>query len=585
MNQVLKVILYFVYLVSVLLVVSFCAHYIYIKKISEGNEASLSYFQSQWKTFGKKYMSKEQFLLFGAVDNRTINNINKFPVKKKKGVIRVGCIGDSFTLGEEVTSANSYPSFLQDFFRRDGTNVEVINFGNSWYGFQQSVFMYDYVGKKFDLDYVVFGPSGFFENRDKHFNHTNSIVPAYVHGRYILEEENLRLLKPLGDTFEERFEKYHSFFPKGQYLRYDYGIPSVLKAMLPEGRTLKNYFYYKKGKSDSGEALVIAGRLLSRINKETKVLLFNTKKEFVDTAKASGIESYYLYDDQLAAFDNDVEYKFPYYRITHYGPNLNYEFARYVYNVISGEEDYLSRKIIFSNLENVKESAEVFLEKTIDMKIEMNGFELGEFMQKSDRYTTPHLEPVDIQNVFKTYKGLVTISPKKQSIIYGQFFPVKYSLDKKQVLFLSPDKKGTQKLKFGKIDLKMGSNLGVLQSKLSVRGVDAANFGQIFLDSKDVPESFNKYKKLFLYIGADLFLIGVKAVGGYLFENHDINPWLIRASADEFINPYRLAKTGKAYLKLKTVNGKSKRIPLAKWGIQKLKTRNLKFSRPISKGL
>ena len=65
-----------------------------------------------------------------------------FSKQKPMSIRRVCAFGDSFTYGEEVAEDDDFPTILQDLFERRGyTDIQVLNFGNGWYGFHQTYLM------------------------------------------------------------------------------------------------------------------------------------------------------------------------------------------------------------------------------------------------------------------------------------------------------------------------------------------------------------------------------------------------------------------------------------------------------------
>jgi hypothetical protein len=167
---------------------------------------------------------------------------------KPSGVIRVCALGDSFTFGDEVNSQSDYPSILQNLFLERGyTNVEVINFGNSFHGMSQTYIVWEEVARPMGCDFVLLGPQTFFHPRDRTFNHSFGSMPYYLHSIFVLDDESeggLRRLDIKGETYQERFADYYSFFPAWRYLRYDWQPPAMINAMLPKGKEIRNPFFY-----------------------------------------------------------------------------------------------------------------------------------------------------------------------------------------------------------------------------------------------------------------------------------------------------------------------------------------------------
>jgi len=164
---------------------------------------------------------------------------------KPSGVTRLCAFGDSFTHGDEVGDLRDYPTLLQQELdvvapRR----YEVLNFGVSSFGFHQAFMMWEALGSRYGCDELLLGPATFFPDRDTSFNHAGPGNPYYLHARYVLHGEGVRLVETLGDSLQERFDAYHRFVPLWRYARYDRSPPAFLRALLPADKTLENPVYY-----------------------------------------------------------------------------------------------------------------------------------------------------------------------------------------------------------------------------------------------------------------------------------------------------------------------------------------------------
>ena len=90
-------------------------------------------------------------------------NINKdgwrdydYPVIKREGMFRIGAMGDSFTFGYGVDMEDSYPKALEKLFRqKDGPDVEVLNFGVSGWGLDQTFLGYKNYVRKYKPDILI----------------------------------------------------------------------------------------------------------------------------------------------------------------------------------------------------------------------------------------------------------------------------------------------------------------------------------------------------------------------------------------------------------------------------------------------
>jgi hypothetical protein len=213
----------------------------------------------------------------------------RFEAEKAPGGVRVCAFGDSFTYGDELGDVLDYPSRLQDLLREAGAgNVEAINFGNSWHGFHQAFLLWESLGLRFGCDFVLLGPAGFQTDRDTAFNHTDLRQPYYLHARYVLDGEGVRLVEVIGESPAERFAGYFRFLPRWQYLRYDRNPPPVLRSVLPAGRSLPNPFYYRLGRARQ-EVLALAAVLLGRMaDSGAQIVLRHVEDDVVAMARALG---------------------------------------------------------------------------------------------------------------------------------------------------------------------------------------------------------------------------------------------------------------------------------------------------------
>lgn len=215
-----------------------------------------------------------------------------FPEKKDEGVIRIGCFGDSFTFGAEVSAEHSYPSFLQKMLNSETDKTyEVINFSMPGYGFFQAYALWEELGIKYDLDFILLGPRGFDSARDITFNHrmrwTGDLSAArFVHSRFVLDGKGFKRIDPIGTTEREKVFNYLRFIPHGIYLRYDYYAPPFLNGffkMLPffKNRTLKNPFYYtRKGRDE--ELRILYSRMIARMSASgAKVCLLHNNTRLI----------------------------------------------------------------------------------------------------------------------------------------------------------------------------------------------------------------------------------------------------------------------------------------------------------------
>ncbi|MEM1204226.1 MAG: hypothetical protein AAGN66_13430 [Acidobacteriota bacterium] len=183
---------------------------------------------------------------------------------KPEGTFRIGLFGCSFLEGAEAALGFDLGTLLQEHFTDAGYGrVEVVNFGVGGYGVHQAAKLWDMVGRDYDLDVTLFYLWSFHRGRDDTFLHRpEQYLP--VHGRYVVENDDLRWIEVVGNSREEAADIYHRPLPPWRYLRYDSKAPVFLRALLPPGRELRRNPFYHRSNPD-GELDETYARLLERV--------------------------------------------------------------------------------------------------------------------------------------------------------------------------------------------------------------------------------------------------------------------------------------------------------------------------------
>jgi hypothetical protein len=246
------------------------------------------------------------------------------------GRIRVIALGDSRTFGDEVVDGLDYPSLLQRQFRVQGIdNVDVINLGNSWYGFGQTVRLWQRFVRELNADFILLGPAGTSPECDSTFNHSESEDPYYLHGRFILDGDGVRFVDVVGGTdHEARFGWYWGFVPRLDVLKYDRHPPAIVRALLPEGRTVENPFYYSR-LSPAEEHEQLLERLLSEVAQgEAQVILVHKDPAMAKAASKIG--------DRIIAVPTWISHDFPNWLQGHFSAAGNRNIARMYHALLTG---------------------------------------------------------------------------------------------------------------------------------------------------------------------------------------------------------------------------------------------------------
>jgi hypothetical protein len=276
----------------------------------------------------------------GNVPVSTQNGLSRFGKGERNNVIRVGCFGDSFTRGAEVSDKYDYPTLLQDIFRRNGyDNVEVINFGLSGAGFHQVFNIWKFLAQDYHLDYVIILDGECFTyDRDATF----AAVPRVrqfsprLHARYIVKNKRVELVEVFGHTVGENMKEYFSFIPHLRYLLYDRRPPAFLAApvyfLLPGKEFKWNPFYYRRDLTK--EMQDIYTLLLEEMTaKAPQVILCHFRDEFPAVGPV-------LDKSNLSWFRMALPIGFPYKAaLEHNSPNGNQLVAQQLFDCLTGRAE------------------------------------------------------------------------------------------------------------------------------------------------------------------------------------------------------------------------------------------------------
>jgi hypothetical protein len=211
-----------------------------------------------------------------------------YPLRKPPGKTRIGIFGCSIVAGDEAAYGDDIASLLQERFFKEGfKDIEVINFGLTARGIHQMYLLWNYIGRKYNLDYVILFPFAWHKWRDNAFTWSLSCYPP-IYSRYILQGDDIKLIPVAGHTFKEVYTTYYRLLPPWRYLRYGRRIPVSLRALLPlmlHNRT--NPFYYKLKflKSDREEIFKTYAIIFGRLAKETKNLIIVSNDDGVYSLK------------------------------------------------------------------------------------------------------------------------------------------------------------------------------------------------------------------------------------------------------------------------------------------------------------
>ncbi|MDD5195274.1 MAG: hypothetical protein PHQ96_06365 [Candidatus Omnitrophica bacterium] len=229
-----------------------------------------------------------------------------YPIAKKTNVIRIGIFGGSETGsgGKGKFRTYDYPSLLQDRFDAAGmNNVEVISFGSNSYGLAQEFMLWQFVGRLYQLDYVILTIHDINRFRDASFSSGNMILP-HIHARYILKDGNLKIIPLIGDNYTQTRKIYYGITPRLRYILYDRSMPMFLRVFLPYSLHKKtNPFYYKRTQSLNKELHPIYAAIFNQVAKQAKYVIAVVKKEDIPALSSYEMApNVYLFNPQATKY-------------------------------------------------------------------------------------------------------------------------------------------------------------------------------------------------------------------------------------------------------------------------------------------
>lgn len=359
-------------------------------------------------------------------ENDKNSSFDKFVFKKPQGVIRIGCFGDSFTHGDEVSAFFDYPTILQEMLnKRFPGKYQVLNFGVGWTGLSQAFFMFNRFGGKYRLDYVVFGPM-FFMNRDITFCHDDAVW--YIHGRYIIKKDNkLEVYSPEADfDLKTRAVKYNKFIPQCNYLYFDRNPPAMVKCLLPRFSGVDNPVYYNRGNSIRSEFLLLLQLILQAIPSQYKKVLISADDSlisYIDKKDIANLTTKYTLEKN----------NFPYKAAAgHYSPYGNYYIAAQVYQCILKEKQILDN-ISFIDCysssktdENISSKQVVFLNDFDKVYLSIDSKPVGFFVRKNCSFYEGFRIGKHTSAILKddNIKGLIGVVTANSSILDATFYAI-----------------------------------------------------------------------------------------------------------------------------------------------------------------
>ncbi len=381
-----------------------------------------------------------------------VSSYINFPEEKKAGVIRIGTFGDSYTQGIEAAEGHDYPSFLQQQFKKAGfDHVEVINFGVKGYGIYQSVLMWEYLGKKYDLDYIIFMLRGYHTLRDLTFIKDRAGCVG-VHARYILKGDQLEFVPVVGESRKEASLNYFRMFPPLRYILYDKKAPSFMRALLPPGRDLKvNPFYRPQELSEDEEISKSYTLLFEQIAKEAKnVIVFAHDNLMGGLAKRIKSPNVYVLRSRMTSFLDWGLYMAPRSHRSALGNDLQ---AQELFALLTGKGMPESPVIQVHESSEPSQNNIGFVAQPLnhyeDLSVSLGGYSAGTFTEMRDT-SIRHKKEIKLKE--NKMAGLLFLSSSQMS-----FLPLDLLVKQDEPVYLSFRATGNPvRIPIGKTDTVSG---------------------------------------------------------------------------------------------------------------------------------
>lgn len=484
---------------------------------------------------------------------------SKTEMAKPAGMLRICSFGDSFTYGDEVDANHDYPSLLQKRFEAAGArNVQVVNFGVSGFGFQQSYMLWDSVGRKFDCDFHLFGPEGFQAIRDTTFGFIHHWTPYYLHARYVLDDGDVRLVEIPGETYGERFNQHFRFIPPWHVLRYDRNPPMFLRSLIPRDRVLKNPFYYDS-RSMEEEAYEIQRILLAKMAESGgRFLIGHYDPDVVDNARELGSPA-------IAAADLYEQRSFPYLApIAHGSPWGNRMVAEQFFRWLTGQPARPLEVLETFDLERESQpgsrpwvaGAPPF-SSYLQVTVELGGVAIG-------KPAVNHADWLPTQAGFPTDRSVLAFQDAEKSLAEACFLAFEHPL--RPGMAVTARMKSGDEIQLGTVaQLDDRVNLGIVK----IEGFKYGGYSRIFFAGNPTLRLQQLHTGPFtLLVDGHEVLQGApgnnEALSGAWLTSTSRPCWLFRGTLSGFVEPDTLPDSGALDLALDRSNDRV-RIPLVGW--------------------
>jgi hypothetical protein len=242
------------------------------------------------------------------------------------------------------------------------------------------------------------------------------------------------------------------FFPRWRYLRYERESAPLLRALLPQGRTLSNPFYYYDG-DEEPEAYATYRILLERMRGSgMPVVMIHWNEEIVELARPLAQEGF-----AVGAFD--LPWSFPYRAPQgHASAWGNRLVAEYFYAGLTREVPSRFPVFVTHDVQEVSETIRdtaAPLTSYSDIEVELAGHTIARLLGRENEG-----EALDIWSADAI--SLLAIRPAGSSLADAFFVPLGAPIEAGAQVSVGTER-GSERIELGVVQLvRPGLNLGVL---------------------------------------------------------------------------------------------------------------------------
>lgn len=520
-------------------------------------------------SFWVKNIDELTMLRLGSIATDRKGHFLNFDKEKKDGVIRIGCFGDSFTEGLEVEDGYDYPALLQDIFNKNGyNNVEVINFGNGWHSFSQVFILWKEIGSKYNLDYALFGPVGFFNQRELTFNHTHGSDIYFMHSRFILKDNKLRLIDVIGRTLSERAKKYYRFLLPMRYIRFDSNAPPFISCLLPRNRELKrNPFYYYRG-SQREEVAEIYKLILTEIASSGIKIFVSKYPSHQGVTNAINIVKHLNRENMHSAYFFR-QHLFPYMmKGGHNSPLGNELVAQQMFDFITKKQKSQLTVLKTNDLNTQPPAGDNFKKKRLYeydyIKIKLGDIDIGRFENISLKYFNKFYNPVSRQDNFSS---LLAVKNKDNCILDAFFVPINFELSANQLLEICIYN-GRQREIYPLGNIRMlnpNLGIGIFESENIV--LNHFNKNVCYKPDPNLLRIIKKKARMQVLLNGKPILTAIQKSNTKDLEFFPLryNFRVLRSKGGAYVDTANIQKSGIIYLCLGNYKAEEFRVPFAEW--------------------